>query len=126
MLYYCYNYYFPLLYYVIYVVIIRMKNDSHEYILAHTIFRYDPFLYKIYVNLYIKILLDIRNLPYQLTIYLYLNEIRIRRIRYYKRWKETGKGWVAFNIVFTQTYYTGIQSFCVVFFTLTLLYVYIQ
>ncbi len=58
-----------------------MKNDSHEYILVHTILRYDPFLYKIYVNLYIKILLDIRNLPYQLTIYLYLNEIRILRIR---------------------------------------------
>ena len=61
-------------------------------IIVHTILRYDPLLYKIYVNLYIKILLDIRNLPYQLTIYLYLNEIRIRRIRYYKKMERNREG----------------------------------
>ena len=71
-------------------------------IIVHTILRYDPLLYKIYVNLYIKILLDIRNLPYQLTIYLYLNEIRIRRIRIIQKMDRNREG-VGWRLLFRHT-----------------------
>ena len=45
-------------------------------------------------------------------------------LEYYKKMERNREG-VGGVSIFTQTYYTGILSFCVVFFTLTLLYVYI-